>query len=52
MLPDLLPCLILPHADRLTDSTGILQHAKYGIADFKEGYCLDDNQAVDVYNGL
>ncbi|HHU00728.1 MAG TPA: glycosyltransferase [Bacteroidales bacterium] len=45
MLPDLtaLPSFSLKHADRLTDSTGIIQHAKYGIADFKEGYCLDDN---------
>ena len=44
-MPDLtaLPSFSLKHADRLTDSTGILQHAKYGIADFKEGYCLDDN---------
>jgi hypothetical protein len=28
---------------RLTDDTGIVQHAKYGIPNLKEGYCLDDN---------
>lgn len=31
------------HISRLTDNTGIIQHAKYGIPNFKEGYCLDDN---------
>ncbi len=33
----------LEHVIRLTDSTGIIQHAKYGIPNFKEGYSLDDN---------
>lgn len=27
----------------MTDDTGIIQHAKYGIPYLKEGYCLDDN---------
>jgi uncharacterized protein YyaL (SSP411 family) len=27
----------------LTDDTGIIQHANYGIPNLKEGYCLDDN---------
>lgn len=40
--PDL-PPLRLDHALRLTDSTGILQHATYGIPNYREGYCLDDN---------
>lgn len=38
-----LPPFDLSHVFRLTDSTGIIQHAKYGIPNFKEGYCLDDN---------
>lgn len=38
-----LPAFDLSHVIRLTDSTGILQHAKYGIPNLKEGYCLDDN---------
>ncbi|UYQ94684.1 glycosyltransferase [Chitinophaga horti] len=35
--------LNLSHIRRLTDDTGIVQHAKYGIPNLKEGYCLDDN---------
>lgn len=33
----------LSHIIRLTDGTGILQHAKYGIPNLREGYCIDDN---------
>jgi glycosyltransferase involved in cell wall biosynthesis len=39
----LLPIYSLAHIKRLTDDTGIVQHAKYGIPNLKEGYCLDDN---------
>jgi len=39
----LLPFYDLSHVKRLTDDTGIVQHAKYGIPNLKEGYCLDDN---------
>ncbi|GAA4307862.1 glycosyltransferase family 4 protein [Compostibacter hankyongensis] len=38
-----LPPFSLAHVLRLTDDTGILQHAKFGIPNLKEGYCLDDN---------
>jgi glycosyltransferase involved in cell wall biosynthesis len=38
-----LPPFLLDHVQRLTDDTGIIQHAKYGIPNLKEGYCLDDN---------
>jgi glycosyltransferase involved in cell wall biosynthesis len=38
-----LPAANFQHLQRLTDSTGILQHAKYSIPNFHEGYCLDDN---------
>jgi len=41
--PYLLPDFTLVHIKRLTDETGIVQHAKYGIPNLKEGYCLDDN---------
>ena len=43
--PDLLilPPFSLAHINRLTDDTGIIQHAKFGIPNLKEGYCLDDN---------
>jgi len=41
--PLVLPEFCLDHVQRLTDDTGIIQHAKYIIPNFKEGYCLDDN---------
>jgi len=41
--PLLLPKFNLGHVRRMTDSTGILQHAKYNIPRFNDGYCLDDN---------
>jgi hypothetical protein len=43
ILIPMLPRYILSHIKRLTDDTGIVQHAKYGIPNLKEGYCLDDN---------
>jgi len=27
----------------MTDDTGIIQHAQFGIPNLKEGYCMDDN---------
>ncbi len=39
----LMPSYDLTHVKRLTDDTGIVQHAKYGIPNLKEGYCVDDN---------
>ncbi|MGM0650217.1 MAG: glycosyltransferase family 4 protein [Bacteroidota bacterium] len=39
----MLPKFRLDHVKRLTDDTGIVQHARYGIPNLKEGYCLDDN---------
>lgn len=41
--PLLLPPFSLDHIKRLTDDTGIIQHANFGIPNLKEGYCLDDN---------
>jgi hypothetical protein len=41
--PERIPEFSLNHVSRLTDDTGIVQHAKYGIPNLKEGYCLDDN---------
>ena len=38
-----LPEIDLRHLRRLTDSTGILQHAKYHVPDREHGYCTDDN---------
>lgn len=35
--------LKLDHLRRLTDDTGILQHAIYNVPNYREGYCTDDN---------
>ena len=37
-----LPIPKIDHLKRLTDETGILQHATYGIPNYHEGYCTDD----------
>jgi hypothetical protein len=39
----IMPPFSLNHVLRMTDDTGIIQHAKFGIPNLKEGYCLDDN---------
>jgi glycosyltransferase involved in cell wall biosynthesis len=36
------PELKLDHLVRLTDSTGIFQHATFTVPNFAEGYCTDD----------
>ena len=38
-----LPGWRLDHLVRMTDSTGLLQHARSTIPHFAEGYCTDDN---------
>lgn len=38
-----LPSLKLGHLRRMTDHTGLLQHAIADIPNFDEGYCVDDN---------
>jgi glycosyltransferase involved in cell wall biosynthesis len=37
------PLFDLAHLQRLTDGTGLIQHAKYIVPDRHTGYCLDDN---------
>jgi glycosyltransferase involved in cell wall biosynthesis len=41
--PRELPELKLDHLARMTDSTGLFQHAIFGVPNFSEGYCTDDN---------
>ena len=41
--PRELPELKLSHVLRMTDSTGIFQHAFFSVPNFREGYCTDDN---------
>lgn len=38
-----LPPFSTKHLERLTDSTGLLQHATGNIPNFQTGYCVDDN---------
>lgn len=41
--PRELPLLRLGHLRRLTDDTGIIEHALYTIPNYSEGYATDDN---------
>jgi glycosyltransferase involved in cell wall biosynthesis len=40
---DRLPSLKLDHLHRLTDDTGLLQHATFAVPNYSEGYTTDDN---------
>ena len=50
--PPQFPPLRLEHLLRMTDWTGIIQHATYSIPNFHEGYCLDDNARALVLTVL
>jgi glycosyltransferase involved in cell wall biosynthesis len=41
--PGQLPEMKLDHLFRMSDSTGIFQHASFTVPNFAEGYCTDDN---------
>src|ERR1019366_2981187 len=41
--PRELPKIKLSHLSRMTDSTGVFQHAVFSVPNFSEGYCTDDN---------
>jgi glycosyltransferase involved in cell wall biosynthesis len=41
--PRLLPEFKLDHLQRMTDSTGLFQHAIFSVPNFSHGYCTDDN---------
>src|SRR3954454_20470700 len=41
--PRQLPPINLSHLSRMTDSTGVFQHAVFSVPNFSEGYCTDDN---------
>jgi glycosyltransferase involved in cell wall biosynthesis len=40
---DRLPSLKLDHLYRMTDHTGLLQHAVFSVPNYREGYATDDN---------
>lgn len=43
LFPRSLPELRLDHLIRMTDDTGLLQHAAHSVPDRRFGYCVDDN---------
>src|SRR5260370_8300624 len=40
---DLLPTIKLDHLHRMTDDTGIVEHAVFVVPNYPEGYTTDDN---------
>ena len=50
--PRELPELRLNHLSRMTDSTGVFQHAVFSVPNFSEGYCTDDNARAFVLSVL
>lgn len=50
--PYSLPPLRLDHVVRMSDGTGIFQHAIYNVPNFHEGYCTDDNARAFILCNL
>ncbi|MEO8658709.1 MAG: glycosyltransferase family 4 protein [Bryobacteraceae bacterium] len=50
--PRELPQLKMNHLTRMTDSTGVFQHAFFSVPNFSEGYCTDDNARAFVLSVL
>jgi glycosyltransferase involved in cell wall biosynthesis len=50
--PRELPELKLSHLLRMTDSTGLFQHAIFSVPNFSEGYCTDDNARAFILSVL
>ena len=47
-----LPPLRLDHIRRMSDGTGIFQHAIFNVPNFHEGYCTDDNARAFILCNL
>jgi glycosyltransferase involved in cell wall biosynthesis len=47
-----LPLLRLDHIVRMSDGTGIFQHAIFNVPNFHEGYCIDDNARAYILCNL
>lgn len=47
-----LPPLRLDHLIRMSDGTGIFQHATFTVPNFHEGYCTDDNARAFILCNL
>ncbi len=50
--PYQLPPVKLDHVRRMTDRTGMLQHAVFNVPNFHEGYCTDDNARAFILTVL
>jgi hypothetical protein len=50
--PGELPRLKLDHLRRMTDDTGILQHAVFAVPNYHEGYTTDDNARALMVSAL
>ena len=50
--PRELPMVKLDHLRRMTDSTGVFQHAVFSVPNFAEGYCTDDNARAFILAAL
>ncbi|MBZ5671269.1 MAG: glycosyltransferase family 4 protein [Acidobacteriia bacterium] len=50
--PRELPEVKLDHLSRMTDSTGIFQHAILTVPNFSKGYCTDDNARAFILSTL
>ncbi len=46
------PPLRLDHIVRMSDGTGIIQHATFNVPNFNEGYCTDDNARAFILCNL
>ena len=47
-----LPPIQLDHIVRMSDSTGIFQHAIFNVPNYHEGYCIDDNARAFILCNL
>ena len=50
--PALLPSRQFKHIVRMSDHTGIFQHAIFNVPNFAEGYCVDDNARAFILSVL
>lgn len=49
---DQLPAMKLNHLSRMTDETGVLQHAVFAVPNYHEGYTTDDNARALIVSVL
>jgi glycosyltransferase involved in cell wall biosynthesis len=49
---DRLPAINLDHLYRMTDHTGLLQHAVFSVPNYGEGYSIDDNARALIVTTL